>query len=249
MPEVPPPLLEVIGNLSKFHREHEKFYAQQPLRQALAVEDASRTLKALADHWSEVSPTERPAGSPFAGAGDLNPPGLTAERGVLFMEGEGEPTEIRQLRRDLDVLAGDWEAGGAWLAAAMEKSWAVAGSLIDYAELADLLGERHRIIANDWQAAGAQSLIARLIRRALEIIDHVDFSPAALREDLAGARSSAAYLFSASELLDRAADLAVESAGLVHENERRWRMFSRRVGELVAETSRYRGDHEPTTSA
>ena len=97
----------------------------------------------------------------------------------------------------------------------------------------DLLGERHRIIANDWQAADAQSLIARLIHRALEIIGRVDFSPEALRQDLAGERSSAAYLYSASELLDRAADVAVYSASLVHDNERRWRTFSDRVRQLT----------------
>lgn len=112
MSDVPPPLLEMIGNLSEFHREHEKYYAQRPLRQALELEAASRTLKALADRWSSVSPEERPVGSPFAGARDLNAPGLTAEAGVLFMEGEREPTEIKQLRRDLETLADDWEAGG-----------------------------------------------------------------------------------------------------------------------------------------
>ena len=233
MSDVPPPLLEMIGNLSEFHREHEKYYAQRPLRQALELEAASRTLKALADRWSSVSPEERPVGSPFAGARDLNAPGLTAEAGVLFMEGEREPTEIKQLRRDLETLADDWEAGGEWLSAAMEKGWAVAGSLIDYPELADLLGERHRIIANDWQAAADQTLIARLLRRALDIIDHVDFSPAALRDDLAGERRAPGYLYSASELIDRAADLAVESASRVHDNERRWRVFSDRVRDLT----------------
>ena len=178
MTDAPPPeLLEMIGNLSEFHREHEKFYAQAPLRQAVEVQAASRVLKALADHWSSVSPTDRPGASPFAGAPDLNPPGLTAEAGVLFMEGEGEPAEIKQLRRDLETLAGDMEASGEWLSAAMEKGWAVAGSLAAYPELADLLGERHRIIANDWQSADEQALIARLLRRALEIIGRVDFSP------------------------------------------------------------------------
>jgi hypothetical protein len=230
----PPELLEMIGNLSEFHREHEKFYAQAPLRQAVEVEAASRILKALADRWSAVAPAETSVGSPFAGARDLNPPGLTAEAGVLFMEGEGEPTEIKQLRRDLETLAGDMAKGGEWRSAAMEKGWGVAGSLAAYPELADLLGERHRIIANDWEAANSQTLIARLLRRALEIIDRVDFSPEALRNDLAGERTAAAYLYSASELLDRAADLAVQSASLVHDNERRWRTFSERIRQLTA---------------
>ena len=114
MNRVPPQLLEMIGNLSEFHREHEKFYAQAPLREAVEIEAASRVLKALADRWSSVSPTDEPAMSPFAGARDLNPPGLTAESGVLFMEGEGQPTEIKQLRRDMETRAGDMEAGGRW---------------------------------------------------------------------------------------------------------------------------------------
>jgi len=229
-----PELLQMIGNLSEFHREHEKFYAQAPLRQAVEVQAASRVLKALADRWSSVLPAESPVTSPFAGAPDLNPPGLTAETGVLFMEGEGEPAEIKQLRRDLETLAGDMETIGEWLSAAMEKSWGVAGALASYPEFADLLGERHRIIANDWQSAGEQALIARLLRRALEIIGQVDFSPAALRSDLAGERTAAAYLYSASELLDRAADLTVQSASLVHDNERRWRIFGERIRQLTA---------------
>jgi hypothetical protein len=112
----------------------------------------------------------QPLASPFAGAPDLNPPGLAAESGVLFMEGEGEPTEIRRLTRDLKTLAGDMEEGGQWLSGAMEKAWPIAGSLAAFPELADLLGERHRIIANDWQAANEQALIARLLGRALEIV-------------------------------------------------------------------------------
>jgi hypothetical protein len=54
-----------------------------------------------------------------------------------------------------------------------------------------------------------------------------------VRADLAGARVDPAYLYSASELLDRAADLMAESAGLVHENERRWRIFGERVSALM----------------
>jgi hypothetical protein len=229
----PAPLLDVIGNLAEFHREHEKFYAQDPLHRATEIEGHSRALKALADWWSEVAPSDHPAASPFAGARDLNPPGLTAQTGVLFMEGEGEPAEIGQLKRDLRVIAADMEGIGNWLSAAMEKSWTAVGSLADYPELADLLGERHRIVANDWQAANLQVLISRLIARALDLLERVDFAPAALREDLTSGRRSVAYLYSASELLDRAADLIVESATLVHDNERRWRVFGDRVRELA----------------
>ena len=37
-----------------------------------------------------------------------------------------------------------------------------------------------------------------------------------------------------SELIDRASDLFVESATLVHDNERRWRVFGDRVSELAS---------------
>jgi hypothetical protein len=94
-------------------------------------------------------------------------------------------------------------------------------------------GERHRIIANDWQAAGLNSLIAQLLRRAGDLLKQVDFTPDALREDLAGSRTATAYLFSTSELIDHAADLIADSAKLVHDNERRWHIFHDRVAALT----------------
>ncbi len=232
-PHTPPEtLLEAIGNLARFHREHEKFYSQAPLRQAGEIQAASRALKSLAARWGEVEPSVRPAANPFAGAEDLNPPGLVAESGILFMEGEGEPAEIKRLKRDLEAVAADSEETGVWLSRAMEQSWETANRLASYPAFADLLGERHRIIANDWQSAGLLALVARLLRRALDLLGRVDWSPGSLRADLAGARETASYAYSASELLDRAADLLCESAMLVHENERRWRIFGERVSAL-----------------
>jgi hypothetical protein len=224
-----------MSNLSSYHREHEKFYSQAPLRQAAEVQAASRALKALATQWGQATAREQPLPNPYAGAEDLNAPGLVAESGILFMEGEGEPAEIARLKRDLGAVAADCEAAGSWLAEAMEHSWQVAGALVPFAQLADLLGERHRIIANDWQAAGISALAGRLMNRALEVLDAVELSPSALREDLGGPRNSQRYLISASELLDRASDLLAESATLVHDNERRWRVFGERVSRLLAE--------------
>ena len=230
--DVPPQLLEAIENLSRFHREHEKFYSQAPLQRARQVEASSRALKALAGHWSEVDPSDHPAPNPMAGAEDLNPPGLTGESGILFMEGEGEPAEIAQLKREIEELAAGCEQTGEWLSSAMEQAWGIAGALVRFDDLIDLLGERHRIVANDWQAAGMNALCARYLRRALDVLAEVDFSPAAVREDLAGPRRNPPYLYTASELLDAAADLFVRSSTLVHENERRWRIFGERVRQL-----------------
>ncbi len=237
MPEhrdVPPQLLEGIENLSRFHRQHEKFYSQAPLQSARELQAASRALQALADRWSEAEPSERPAPNPYAGAEDINAPGLVGESGILFMEGEGEPAEIAQMKRVIEEKAADSEQTGEWLGKAMEQSWGIAGSLVQFEDLIDLLGERHRIIAADWQAASMSALLARYLRRALEVLGQVDFTPAAIREDMAGPRRSPPYLYTASELLDAAADLYARSAPLVHENERRWRVFGERIRSLKA---------------
>jgi hypothetical protein len=193
----------------------------------------ARTLHALADHWTTATPSDEPALSPFAGAEDLNDPVALQLDGVLFMEGEGEPAELTHLLRHLRSTADDFTAIGDWLANAMQASWDVAAALIEIDGIGDMLGERHRIIANDWLAADMQTLIARLLRRAAEILDHIDFKPAALRADLAGDRRSVGLMHSAAELINRAADLCSDSAGLVNDNERRWRVFRERVTTIV----------------
>ena len=137
-------------------------------------------------------------------------------------------------KRDLRAFADDAASAGEWLATAMQASWDVATVLLDVDELADLLGERHRIIANNWQGASMMSLAARILRRAADVLDRVDFAPAALRADLADQHASARRLYSAAEMIDHAADLFSEFAGIVHDNERRWRVFHDRVQDVAA---------------
>ena len=223
------PLLTAIENLSRFHRDHEKFYAQAPREQAVTVQRHARALAALADRWSRVEVRRIDALNPYEGAEDLNVSDALQLNGILFMEGQEEPVELTRAKRDLRTMGDDAVDTGAWLAAAMEGTWDAAVALMGYSELADLLGDRHRIIANDWQAASMSSLAGRLLHRAVDVLEQVDLSPPALRADLEGARSSPRYVYSAVELLDRAADLLSDSAGLVHDNERRWRLFHERV--------------------
>jgi hypothetical protein len=222
-------IIESALNLSRYHREHEKYYSEAPLADAVELQRTSLALLALAERWSQVEAGERSAASPFAGAEDLNDERAIELAGVLFMEGEGEPAEIARIKHDLRATASAREEGGAWLAAAMEQAWAVAAQLTSYPELADLLGERHRIVANDWQSAELQRLIGRLLARAADLLEAIDFTPAALRGDL---RGPARLLFSVCELLGRAVDLTAESATLVHDNERRWRVFRERAESL-----------------
>ena len=228
------PLLAAVLNLSRFHREHEKFYAEYPREQAVVIQRHARTLKALADRWIRYEPTPDQTHVPYAGSEDLNDPVALQLDGVLFMEDAGEPVELQHVK---DVLrssgAGNVEIG-EWLASAMEHSWAAAVALFEYTALADLVGERQRIIANDWQAADMSRLAGRLLLRAVEMLDRLTLTPEALRQDLATDHSVPHLIYSATELIDRAADLLSDSAGLVHDNERRWRTFRARVDALAS---------------
>src|SRR3954468_10095545 len=103
MDTIAPPdaLLAAVENLSRFHREHEKHYAEAPLHDALRLNRTSRTLKALAERWTTATCDTSPVAVPFAGAADLNDDRAIETSGVLFMEGDDPPAEIAHLRGEL----------------------------------------------------------------------------------------------------------------------------------------------------
>lgn len=223
--------------MSRHHREHEKFYAAAPREAALHLQRHARTLQALADQWSTAEPSAHTAISPYEGADDLNSAAAVQLSGVLFLEGEGRPAEITNIIGQLRSRSEEATGTGEWLANAMQASWQMARVLVDVDGLADVLGERHRIISNDWLAAHMNSLVGLTLARAADMLEKVDFTPAALRSDLAGARVAPRRLYSAAELIDRAADLCSDSAGLVHDNERRWRVTRERIAHVLAQMS------------
>ena len=226
-------LLRTMLNTTTYHRQHEEYYAVAPREQAILLQRHARTLHALVDRWA--TPGE-PSGSPnpYAGAPDLTSPVALQLDGVLFMEGGETPVEITSLRREVRELGEASIAAGDWLATAMQAAWDLAPALFDVDDLADLLGERHRIVANDWQAAGLVRVAGLVLVRAGDLLDRVDFGPAALRADLAGTRAASGRVRSAAEMLDHAADLLSDFAGLVHDNERRWRVVRARVEQMLA---------------
>ncbi|MGY1616193.1 hypothetical protein ACI797_05555 [Geodermatophilus sp. SYSU D00691] len=229
------PLLEAALNLARFHKEHERFHASAPLETALRLQRHARALLALADRWTTVAPAEHRAGSPFAGADDLNSEAATALDGVLFMEGEGRPAELTAMIGELRADGEAFARGGEWLVHAMQASWQLAAAMLEFDGLADVMGERHRIISNDWLAAHEQSLVGTLLARAADMLDRVELTPAAVRADLAGPRVVPRRLYAVAEVVSRAADLCCESAALVHDNERRWRVTRERTEQLVRE--------------
>ena len=89
----------------------------------------------------------------------------------------------------------------------MQSNWDLAPVLFDIDELADLLGERHRIIANNWQSASVMTLVGHVLDRAVDLLDHIDFTPTSLRADLAGPAVSTQHVYAAAEMIDHASDL------------------------------------------
>ncbi|MEJ2290376.1 MAG: hypothetical protein P8Y13_00720 [Deinococcales bacterium] len=233
--------LDTILNLSHYHREHELFYSRAPLEVAARLQTASRALKALALRWHDrprghaVSAPSGGGPGRYRGCEDLNDPIATETLGILFMEGEGEPAEIGKLKADLRAMATEHERGGRWLDEAMTGSWDAADALARIAPLAGSLGDRHRIIVNNWQMATHSTLISRLLERATRLLGSVELTPAALRNDLDGSQTAPALVLSTAELLDQAADLSAQSALLVHDSEPRWRRFRARVQRLAAD--------------
>lgn len=228
------PLLDAALNLAWFHRQHERFYASSPLERALRLQRHARALLALADRWATVEPSNHHGVSPFEGVEDLNSEAATALDGVLFMEGQGRPAEISEMIRDLRGDAETFAAAGEWLANAMATSWQMAAAMLEFDGLAEVMGERHRIISNDWLAGHMQSLVGIHLTRAADMLEQLDLCPAAVRDDLAGPRIAPQRLYAIAEIISRAADLCCESAGLVHDNERRWRVSRDRTEQLVA---------------
>lgn len=225
--------MQAIENLSRFHRQHELFYAQDPRARAVELQRHARSLAALADRWSEVVPSGIDAINPYEGSEDLNAPEAIQLDGVLFMEGQGEPIELTRIVRDLQTMGADALETGTWLAQAMAATWDTATALLAYPALAGRIGDRHRIIANDWQAASMSALAGRALTRAADVLQQLDLSPPAIRTDLEAGAQSVAYLYSAVELIDHAADLLSDSASLIHDNERRWREFHTQIASIL----------------
>jgi hypothetical protein len=231
---------DTISNLARSHREHELFYSRAPLEVAVRMQTWSRALKALGVRWRSLQPAtqaDEPAAAGlrrYAGCTDLNDETAIQALGILFMEGEGEPAELAKLRRDLAALAEEHEQGGTWLREAMDGSWTAASSLIGVRPLADVLGDRHRIIINNWRMAHASELIACLLLRAADLLAATELNPPAIRADLATVALTPGHLLAAAELLDAASELSTEAGLRVLDSEPRWRRFSDRVETLAA---------------
>jgi len=225
--------IAALVNLARFHREHEKYYTVAPIREAEEIARVAQAIKALADRWNTTL-VDKPDGvrPHYTGCEDLNDPAAIELCGVLFLEGEGEPAELRRIKALLHERSVQCQDVGSWLAEAMTESWQAASALLPVRPLADLLGDRHRIIANNSLAASMSRLAGQCLGRAAELLEAVELTPAAIRADLAGPRWYPGYLYSAAVLLDRSVDLALTSTTLTRDSEPSWRAWLNRVESL-----------------
>ena len=106
------PLLATMLNMTAFHRGAREVLRGITPGTAVVLQQRSRTLLALADRWMATSAVSRTMPGPYEGAPDLNAPAALQLDGVLFMEGEGEPREIKHLNHDLRMFAEDSIATG-----------------------------------------------------------------------------------------------------------------------------------------
>src|SRR5262245_60891376 len=101
---------EAMHNIATYHREHERYYTMSQLELAADLAREANRLKIVADAWLRRDGSADPGSGAVdyanprfqaAGCPDLNALGAIAVIGVLFMEGEREPAEIRTLKGKL----------------------------------------------------------------------------------------------------------------------------------------------------
>src|SRR3712207_3351095 len=100
--------LHTRHNIALYHRDHMRFNSTLLLEVAADLSREANRLKVFGDYWQRAE--EPPATRAFdtshprataAGCGDLSPLSAVANAGILFMEGLGEPEEIRVLKAKL----------------------------------------------------------------------------------------------------------------------------------------------------
>jgi hypothetical protein len=217
--------LEVLRSVAAYHREHERYYTMNGLEQAAQMSRDANRLKVIADAWlggaTSAPPTSVDYADPrhqAAGCEDLNALPAIAAIGVLFMEGEGEPAEIRTLRTKLRGTSLGFRSAGQWLADKMAAAWERERVLFS-ADLIDAAWPRFQTIVTNWSGARRTAVAGRLLELAEEFLATIEFTPAAVRRHRA---ASGQALRTAGWVLDLAAQLLAETAADLANNDPRW---------------------------
>jgi hypothetical protein len=226
----------VMRNIARYHREHERHYTMIKMEQGADLARESNKLKVVADVWlgGGAAPSY---GVDFsdpryqaAGCDDLNALPAIPQIGILFMEGEKEPAEIRVMKSKLRGLGPALLGGGQWLSSKMDAAWQRESMLFAPGYI-DVAYPRLMTVVTNWRGARGMLLAGRLIVMAAGILDSIDCTPAAVR---ANRRTSGARLRQAGWVLDCAAQLCAKSGAELSDNEVRWTVYGEFMDRLAA---------------
>lgn len=216
----------VLDNIATYHREHERYYTVLKYEHAAELAREANKLKVVADIWlASGKPAPHYPGTDFsqpgfrpAGCDDLNALSAIASIGILFMEGQGEPTEIRLLKSKLGALGDGSVRAGQWLAGMMAAAWPRESVLLDD-KFANAARPRYRTIATNWIGSLEMILFGRLLVLAVDKLTAIDFAPSALR---AAPKQAGEKLVLAARIIEQAARLEATGGVELSGNDECW---------------------------
>jgi hypothetical protein len=220
----------VLHDIATFHRAHERYYTQHLSEAASDLYREANRLRIIADVW--LAADEQPprpdvdfgdARYRVAGCHDLNALAAIPAIGILFMEGEGEPSEIRALKGKLRAVSSAFQASGQWLAARIEPAWGREQSLMTVA-LVDAARPRFDTIATNWTGSREIVLSGRLLGIAASRLERGDFRPSAVRS---ARRAAGLDLLHTAWIVGMAAQLCARFAANLADNDRPWTAYMR----------------------
>jgi hypothetical protein len=230
--------IAVLDNIATYHREHERYYTVHKYESALELAREANKLRVVADAWlCGDKPLPSYPGTDFdlppfraAGCDDLNPLPAIATIGILFMEGQGEPAEIRTLKAKLRARGDGAVQAGEWLGGMMAAAWP-RGSILFDEKYADAARPGYRTIATNWIGSLETLLSGRLLLLAVGHMNAIDFTPKAIRTRKV---ESAQTLALAAGILGLAANLEATSAVDLSGNDDCWTSYRTQLRRLGA---------------
>jgi len=220
--------LAVLRNIATYHREHERFYTQAITETAVDLYREANKLRILAGVWLVAPAAEPTSGVDYrapqyqaAGCVDLNALAAIPAIGVLFMEGEGEPAEIRVMKAKLQGLAGAWLHAGQWLAGKMVAAWGREQALYR-PELIELALPRFNTIATNWRGARQTQLAGRVLGLAVAALQGIQLQASAVR---ASRQETGGRLLHAAWIIVTAGQIQARNGAFLADNDRNWTAY------------------------
>jgi hypothetical protein len=218
----------VLDNIATYHREHERYHTVYKYERAVELAREANKLKVIADIWTAATAAPNYSGTDFnqpafrpAGCDDLNALSAIASIGILFMEGQGEPAEIRLLKAKLGAMGGGSVQAGEWLAGMMAAAWSRESVLLNE-KFVNAARPRYRTIATNWIGALETMLLGRLLVLAVTHLTAIDFIPRAIR---AAPRQAGEKLVLAARIIEQAARLEATSGVELSGNDECWTRY------------------------